>query len=112
MWLVIPLIYFLSWRTCRNFRQSFRETVAWCVGYLAVAGLILLSNYASSLTSISGLPDNPAAVAAIAGGFLGMGISRIRWKRRGGHLQRSSSPWVRAFDAMRSRGIGKTHSSR
>jgi hypothetical protein len=108
MWLVIPLIYVLSWRTSRNYRQAFRETVAWCVGYLAAAGLVLLSNYASSFSSISGLPDNPAALVAIAGGFIGMGISRYRWKRRGGHLQQSSNRWVRALEAMRSADAAKT----
>ena len=41
---------------------------------------------------ISATPDDPAAVVAILGGFVGMGISRYLWKRRGGHLEPAKNP--------------------
>lgn len=102
MVLIIPIIYLLSWRTCRNLGQAFQETVAWSVGYLLTGGVLLLMSYGNWLNLATGRPDNPGALIAILGGFGGMTISRIVWKRRGGHLKPSSNRWIRAINAARS----------
>jgi hypothetical protein len=110
--LIIPIIYILSWRTCRNLRQAFQETVAWCVGYLITGGVLLLMSYGNWLDLVSGRPDQPGALIAILGGFGGMLISRTVWKRRGGHLKQSSNRWIRAFNAARSNDVSKARPRR
>lgn len=104
MWLIMPLIYFMSWRSCRRFGQAFSETASWVVGYLIGTGGLLLLHY-GGVGLISATPDDPAAIVAIITGFIGMGISRYLWKRRGGHLEPVNNPltnnrWYRAGRAM------------
>lgn len=96
MWLVIPLIYFMSWRSCRDFGQAITETAAWIVGYLATAALIVALNV-TSFNWVSDAPDGPGVMLALIGGFVGMGVSRYLWKRRGGHLNRKQVPWMRVI---------------
>lgn len=93
MWIILPLIYVLSWRSYRRFGQAFSETAAWVAGYLAGTG-ILLALHAGGVSLITATPDDPMAIFAIIGGFVGMGISRWLWKRRGGHLEPAWNPWV------------------
>ncbi len=112
MVLIIPIIYILSWRTCRNLGQAFQETVAWCAGYLITGGVLLLMSYGNWLDLVSGRPDQPGALIAMLGGFGGMLISRIVWKRRGGHLRQSSNRWIRAFNAARSNDASKARRRR
>lgn len=105
MWIFAPLIYFLSWRSCRNLGQAFSETAAWAVGYLLTAGVILAFNW-GNVNIIDDRPDGIGSVVALIGGFVAMGVSRWLWKRRGGHLlRRAPVPWMqlagRTFRAMR-----------
>jgi hypothetical protein len=81
--LIIPIIYILSWRTCRNLGQAFQETVAWCCGYLITGGVLLLLSYGNWLDLVSGRPDRPGELIAILDGFAGMVISRAVSKRPG-----------------------------
>ncbi|MCX2726343.1 hypothetical protein OO015_02400 [Thermomicrobium sp. 4228-Ro] len=85
MWLIVPLIFVLSWRTTRRFGQAFNETVAWVVGYFGTAGILWLADF-GGMDLIDTRPNGPGALIAVLGGFAGMLISRWRWKRRGGHL--------------------------
>jgi hypothetical protein len=94
--LISPIIYILSWRTCRNLGQVFQETVAWCCGYLITGGVLLLLSYGNWLDLVPGRHDRPGELIVILGGFAGMVISRVVWKRRGGHRKKSSNRWVRA----------------
>jgi hypothetical protein len=86
MWLIVPLIFVLSWRMTRRFGQAFNETVAWVVGYFATAGVLWLADF-GGMELIDTRPNGPGALVALLGGFAGMFVSRWRWKRRGGHLQ-------------------------
>ncbi len=100
----MPLIYFMSWRSCRRFGQAFSETAAWVLGYLIATGILLALHF-GGVGLISATPDDPASVFAIIGGFIGMGVSRYLWKRRGGHLEPVNNPltnnrWFRAARAM------------
>ena len=108
MVLIIPIIYILSWCTCRNLGQAFQETVAWCCGYLITGGVLLLLSYGNWLDLVSGRHDRPGELIAILGGFASIVISRVVWKRRGGHRKKSSNRWVRALNAARSQDTGKT----
>ena len=104
MWIIMPLIYVMSWRSCRRFGQAFSETAAWVVGYLIATGILLALHF-GGVGMISATPDDPASVVAIIGGFAGMGVSRYLWKRRGGHLEPVKNPlvdnrWFRAARAM------------
>lgn len=112
MVLIIPIIYILSWRTCHSLRQAFQETVAWCIGYFITGGVLLLLSYGNWLDLVSGRPDQPGELIAILGGFAGLVISRILWKRRGGHLKSSSNRWVRAINAARSSEVSKARTRR
>lgn len=100
MWIVIPLIYIMSWRTCRRFGQALNETVAWTAGFLITAGIILFLDL-GGVGMISTRPTDPGVAVAMIGGFVAMGLSRYLWKRRGGHLQPVNNRWVRSFSAMR-----------
>ena len=95
MYLLVPLVYFLSWKSCRNLGQAMSETAAWAFAYLATVGIVLaLHLWHISIVSLA--PDSPGSAVALVGGFVGMGISRWLWKRRGGHLKRREPiPWVR-----------------
>lgn len=100
MWLIMPLIFFISWRSCRRVGQAFSETAAWAVGYLAGTGALLALHYGGS-SLVSANPDDPTAIIAVFTGFAGMWISRYFWKRRGGHLEPVNNPltnnrWFRA----------------
>lgn len=100
----MPLIYFMSWRSCRRFGQAFSETAAWVVGYLIATGILLALHF-GGVGMISATPDDPAAIVAVLGGFVGMGVSRYLWKRRGGHLEPVNNPlannrWFRAARAI------------
>lgn len=100
MWLIMPLIFFISWRSCRRIGQAFSETAAWAIGYMVGTGLLLLLHYGGS-DLVSANPDDPSAIIAVLTGFAGMWISRYLWKRRGGHLEPVNNPltnsrWVRA----------------
>ncbi len=86
MWLIVPLIFALSWRTTRRLGQAFNETVAWVVGYFATAGVLWLADF-GGMELIDTRPNGPGALIAVLGGFVGMFVSRWRWKRRGGHLE-------------------------
>lgn len=104
MWLIMPLIFFISWRSCRRIGQAFSETAAWAVGYLVGTGFLLLLHYGGS-SLVSANPDDPSAVVAVLTGFIGMWISRYLWKRRGGHLEPVNNPlannrWFRAARAI------------
>ncbi len=112
----MPLIYFMSWRSCRRFGQAFSETAAWVVGYLIATGFLLTLHF-GGVGMITATPDDPASVVAIIGGFIGMGVSRYLWKRRGGHLEPVNNPlannrWFRAAKAIvvpdKSRSKSKT----
>lgn len=95
MWLVVPLIYLLSWRTCRRFGQAFSETAAWIIGYLATAAVIMALNL-GNIHIIEAKTFGTGSFVAMGGGFAGMIISRWLWKRRGGHLEpRKEVPWMR-----------------
>lgn len=85
MWLIVPLIFVLSWRTTRRFGQALNETVAWVVGYFATAGILWLADF-GGMELVDTRPNGPGALIAVLGGFAGMLISRWRWKRRGGPL--------------------------
>jgi hypothetical protein len=100
----MPLIFFISWRSCRRVGQAFSETAAWAVGYLVGTGLLLLLHYGGS-SLVSANPDDPSAIVAVLTGFVGMWISRYLWKRRGGHLEPVNNPltnnrWFRAARSM------------
>ncbi len=112
----MPLIYVMSWRSCRRFGQAFSETAAWVVGYLIATGILLALHF-GGVGMITATPDDPASVVAIIGGFIGMGVSRYLWKRRGGHLEPVNNPlannrWFRAAKAIvvpsKSRSKSKT----
>lgn len=107
MVLIIPIIYILSWRTCHNLQQALKETVAWSLGYLITGGGLLLLSFGNGLDLVSISPGGPAEIIAILGGFAGMAISRILWKRRGGHLRPSSNRWLRAITAARASDVSK-----
>ncbi len=98
----MPLIYFMSWKSCRRFGQAFSETASWVLGYLVATGILLALHF-GGVGMISATPDDPAAVVCIIGGFVGMGVSRYLWKRRGGHLEPVNNPLVnnRYFRAAR-----------
>lgn len=96
MWIVVPLILLMSWRTCRSLGQAISETAAWAAGYLGTAGVIVIANW-GNIDIIRDRPDSPGSALAILGGFVGMGISRYLWKRRGGHLNRKPNRWVQAM---------------
>jgi hypothetical protein len=98
----MPLIYFMSWRSCRRFGQAFSETAAWVIGYLIATGALLALHY-GGMGMVKATPDDPAAIVAIIGGFVGMGVSRYLWKRRGGHLEPVKNPLTdnRYFRAAR-----------
>lgn len=102
MWLIIPLVYIMSWKSYRRFGQAFSETAAWVFGYLAATGILLALHY-GGVSMITATPDDPAAVVCVIGGFVGMGISRYLWKRRGGHLEPVNNPLAnnRYFRAAR-----------
>ena len=100
----MPLIYFMSWKSCRRFGQAFSETASWVVGYFIGTGGLLLLHY-GGVGMITATPDDPAAIVAVITGFIGMGFSRYLWKRRGGHLEPVNNPltnnrWFRAARAM------------
>ncbi|MCX7624059.1 MAG: hypothetical protein RMK01_05990 [Thermomicrobium sp.] len=86
MWLIVPLVFVLSWRMTRRFGQAFNETVAWVVGYFATAGILWFADF-GGIELIDTRPNGPGALLAVLGGFAGMFLSRWRWKRRGGHLE-------------------------
>jgi len=103
MWIIMPLIYFMSWRSCRRFGQAFSETASWVLGYMAATGILLLLHF-GGVGMISATPDDPLQIVAIVGGFIGMAASRYFWKRRGGHLEPSRNPltdnrWYRGVRA-------------
>ncbi len=109
MWIVLPLIGLMSWRTCRSIGQAFNETVAWVVGYLVTAGA-LLALHVGHPALVSVEPDDLPAVFPFIGGFVGMGVARYLWKRRGGHLKakrRGSLAQAagRAYRASRATGV-------
>src|SRR5690606_26811817 len=95
VWIVVPLILLMSWRTCRSLGQAISETAAWAAGYLGTAGVIVIANW-GNIDIIRDRPDSPGSALAILGGFVGMGISRYLWKRRGGHLNRKPNRWLQA----------------
>ncbi|WP_448576967.1 hypothetical protein [Thermomicrobium sp.] len=95
MWLIVPVIFLLSWRMTRRWGQALNETVAWIVGYLATAGVLWLTDV-GGLDLVDTRPNSPGAILAILGGFLGMLVSRWRWKRRGGHLE-PRTDWRKAL---------------
>jgi cell division septation protein DedD len=104
VWLIMPLIFFVSWRSCRRVGQAFSETASWAVGYLVGTGVLLLLHYGGS-NLVSANPDDPTALVAVITGFIGMWISRYLWKRRGGHLEPVNNPltnsrWFRAARAI------------
>ena len=101
MWIIVPLIVVLSWRFSHRIGQAFNETAAWVLGYLWTAGVILLLDYGGS-DLVSATPNDPGAMLAIIGGFVGMWVSPRRWKRRGGHLEPVDNRFTRAWRAMRS----------
>lgn len=101
MWLIIPLIYFLAWWQTGSLRQAFNATIAWIIGYGIAAGAILLMDV-GGYDTISATPDSPGAAVAILAGFVGMWISNIIWRRRGGDPPREPGKWERAFRAMTS----------
>ncbi len=99
----MPLIYLMSWRSCRRFGQAFSETASWVVGYLFATAILLLLHF-GGVGMISATPDDPLQIVAVVGGFIGMGISRYLWKRRGGHLEPVKHPltdnrWFRGVSA-------------
>ena len=107
----MPLIYVMSWKSCRRFGQAFSETASWVIGYLITTGLLFALHF-GGVGMISATPDDPAAVVALLGGFVGMAISRYLWKRRGGHLEPvkvpfSNSRYLRAARAI----VGNTKNS-
>lgn len=100
----MPLIFFISWRSCRRVGQAFSETAAWAVGYLIGTGVLLMLHYGGS-SLVSATPDDPTSIIAVFTGFAGMWISRYFWKRRGGHLEPVKNPlannrWFRAARSM------------
>ncbi|MCM8747430.1 hypothetical protein NET03_12950 [Thermomicrobium sp. CFH 73360] len=106
MWLIVPLIFVLSWRTTRRFGQAFNETVAWVVGYFVTAGVLWLTDF-SGLDLVEARPNSPGALIAVLGGFVGMFVSRWRWKRRGGHLE-PRRDWLKEL----ARGAGRLSATR
>uniref|UniRef100_A0A831WZR4 Uncharacterized protein n=2 Tax=Thermorudis TaxID=1649508 RepID=A0A831WZR4_9BACT len=102
MWLIVPLVFLLSWKTCHRFGQAVNETAAWIIGYLLTAGLIWVTDV-GGVDIISANPVGPGAAVAYSGGFAGMIVSRYRWKRRGGHLQPADDRLSRALRAMRTK---------
>lgn len=99
MWLIIPLIYFLAWWQTGSLRQAFNGTIAWIIGYGISAFTILMLDF-GGYAGISATPESPAAGVAILGGFVGMWISNILWRRRGGDPERTPGKWERAARAM------------
>jgi pyruvate/2-oxoglutarate dehydrogenase complex dihydrolipoamide acyltransferase (E2) component len=99
VWIIIPLIYVMAYRFCRSFRQSFHETAAFVIGYLGSAGVILALDV-GGYDGLRATPDSPGAALAILGGFVGMIVSHVRWKRRGGDPPRQPGSWERAFRAV------------
>ncbi|HVB65458.1 MAG TPA: hypothetical protein VNE17_12050 [Nitrolancea sp.] len=100
----MPLIFFMSWKSCRRVGQAFSETASWAVGYFVGTGILLMLHY-GGVGLISATPDDPAAIVSVITGFIGMGFSRYLWKRRGGHLEPINHPiansrYVRAGRAM------------
>jgi len=116
MWLIVRLIFVLSWRTTRRFGQAFNETVAWVVGYFGTAGILWLADF-GGMELIDTRPNGPGALIAVLGGFAGMLVSRWRWKRRGGHLEprrdllRDIAGAVGRASAGRSRTAGSANGS-
>lgn len=106
MWLIVPLIFVLSWRTTRRFGQAFNETVAWVVGYFATAGVLWLTDF-GGLDLVDTRPNSPGALIAVMGGFVGMFVSRWRWKRRGGHRE-PRRDWLKEL----ARGAGRFSATR
>lgn len=102
MWLIVPLVFLLSWKTCHRFGQAVNETASWILGYLLTAGFIWLTDI-GGVDIISANPIGPGAAVAYSGGFVGMIVSRYRWKRRGGHLQPADDRLSRAIRAMRTK---------
>jgi hypothetical protein len=100
VWLILPLIYVLGWKQTGSLRQAFNGTVAWIFGYAAAAGTILILDVGGYDGVIRATPDSPGAALAILGGFVGMWISNILWRRRGGDPPREPGRWERAFRAM------------
>jgi pyruvate/2-oxoglutarate dehydrogenase complex dihydrolipoamide acyltransferase (E2) component len=98
VWIIIPLIYVMAYRFCRSFRQSFHETAAFVIGYLGSAGVILALDV-GGYDGLRATPDSPGAALAILGGFVGMIVSHVRWKRRGGDPPRQPGAWERAIRA-------------
>ncbi|MDW7981868.1 MAG: hypothetical protein RMH81_03515 [Thermomicrobium sp.] len=92
MWLIVPFIFVLAWRMTRRLGQAFNETVAWIVGYFATAGVLWLVDL-GGLELVDTRPSSPGALLAVLGGFIGMAVSRWRWKRRGGHLEPRRDWW-------------------
>lgn len=99
MWLIIPLVYFLAWWQTGSLRQALNATIAWIIGFLVSAGALLILDYGGS-EMVSATPDSPATAIAILGGFIGMWISNILWRRRGGDPPRKHGKWERAVRAM------------
>lgn len=100
VWLIVPLVFILSWRTCRRIGQAINETAAWIVGYLLTAGVIWVTDV-GGIDVVAANPIGTGAVIAYSGGFVGMLVSRYRWKRRGGHLRPADDRLSRAIRAMR-----------
>jgi hypothetical protein len=98
--LILPLIYFLGWWQTGSFRQAFNATVAWIFGYAIAAGSILALDVGGYDGVVRATPDSPGAALAILGGFVGMWISNILWRRRGGDPPRQPGKWERTFRAM------------
>lgn len=99
MWLIIPLIYFLAWWQTGSLRQAFNGTIAWIIGYGIAAFTILMLDF-GGYAGVTATPESPAAGVAILGGFVGMWISNIVWRRRGGDPERTPGKWERAARAM------------
>jgi hypothetical protein len=102
VWLIVPLVFLLSWKTCHRFGQAVNETASWIIGYLLTAGVIWATDV-GGVDIISANPIGPGAAIAYSGGFAGMIVSRYRWKRRGGHLQPADDRLSRAIRAMRTK---------
>ena len=99
MWLIVPLIYFLGWWQTGSLRQAFNGTIAWILGYAVAAGSILALDV-GGYDFVRATPDSPGAALAILGGFIGMWISNIIWRSRGGDPVREPGKWERSFRAM------------